>query len=132
MKKIILMLLGLLFFPHILDHIGLLLGFFLSKWSYSNSFKLGLKKKFKFRGFKFYFRSIKLKKIIYNIFGPSSGGSFEPPGLHLEPPPTKPDTNFMRSWDKNSFPQNQNNIKLRNFRSMTMKHKSRKRETKFG
>ena len=28
MKKIILLLLGLLFFPHILDHIGLLLGFF--------------------------------------------------------------------------------------------------------
>ena len=51
-NKFILLLLGLLFFPHILDQIGLLSGFFfwfkktkmLSTWSYSSSFQLGVKK----------------------------------------------------------------------------------------
>ena len=56
MKKFILLLLGLLFFPHNLDQIGLLLDYLFiylkrlgychePRWSYSNLFKLGLKKK---------------------------------------------------------------------------------------
>ena len=55
MNKFILLLLGLLFFPHILDQIGLLLDFFffffiktkiLSRWSYSGFISDPFEKKY--------------------------------------------------------------------------------------
>ena len=83
-------------FSQILDPIDLLLRFFfgfkkvkiLLKWLYLSLFQLGLRLGCAHFYFKPQNRKNKIKNIIIKnfFFGFNSGGSFEPPGLQVEPP----------------------------------------------